>query len=320
MLRKKLENLKKITKIFLYDCKHYSFKVAIGRLYWNLPITSWERRQHKYEESVLNYLKKKYSGVISEYTNVPFYSHSDISSQQGKRIWVMWWQGEEQMPHIVKACYNSIKSAANGATVTLITEKNYRQYVDVSESLVNRANNGTIPFADFSDFIRVALLDLYGGLWIDATVLCTDIITEDFWKQNFYTLYAPNLFPCFISRGEWSSFLLYARMPESSFFHALRICLNSYYTDHDVPVDYLLIDYFARIIIDSNIHFQKELNRITVNADYYLLNPRLNENFNENDYNVIIQKSPFHKLTYKNIDFENKNSLYFKLLEIHEWK
>lgn len=37
----------------------------------------------------------------------------------------------------------------------------------------SKARRGQIGLAHLSDYVRAFLLDEYGGLWIDATVMCT---------------------------------------------------------------------------------------------------------------------------------------------------
>lgn len=45
------------------------------------------------------------------------------------RIWVLWWQGEDNMPELVKATFSSIKQATD-KEVVLVTEKNISMYID----------------------------------------------------------------------------------------------------------------------------------------------------------------------------------------------
>lgn len=310
----KVSVLRNLVNTFFYDWKHYSFGLAVGRFYRDIPVGSWKKRQHYYEVCVLHFLKNKYKSIFEEYKAKPLYEKAEQITKESKHIWVMWWQGESSMPPIVRKCFQSILVAADGVPVTLITKANYKEYVDISEDFIARVEAGKVCIANLSDCIRIELIDRYGGLWIDATVLCSTKIEESFWEQELFTLSAPGLFDAFISKGEWSSFLLYGKRG-NSLFRALKICQETYYSEFDTPVDYLLIDYFIRILIDNNSHFRKALNAVPECRDYYAINLMLNSTFEIESYREALEKCVFHKLTYKNIDLNNKKSVYSKIVE-----
>jgi hypothetical protein len=48
------------------------------------------------------------------------------------------------MPDIVKACYNSIQKHACNHPVILITEENFRNYIDMPEYIINKQKEGYI--------------------------------------------------------------------------------------------------------------------------------------------------------------------------------
>lgn len=82
---------------------------------------------------------------------------------QGNTIWVFWWQGEENMPTIVKACYNSIKKNRGLYKVILLDQKNFYNYVNIPTYILNKLESGKISITHFSDILRFNLLAKYGG-------------------------------------------------------------------------------------------------------------------------------------------------------------
>ena len=42
-------------------------------------------------------------------------------------IWVCWWQGEKQMPELVKQCYKLLKKYSGTHPVKLLTKNNYQE-------------------------------------------------------------------------------------------------------------------------------------------------------------------------------------------------
>lgn len=86
-----------------------------------------------------------------------------------KIIWMMWLQGLEKAPPIVKACYQSWVDLNPDWQITFLDETNVHDYIDV-KSVFNSGNH--IQVQAQSDIIRAHLLATYGGVWVDATCLC----------------------------------------------------------------------------------------------------------------------------------------------------
>ena len=175
-MKKKLLTLWRLIKRFRQDINEFSIGVATGRFVRDIPFISWEKRRGYYEKQIYNYLKSEYESVI-QYC-VEKYNEKDAKTCEKTYIWVMWWQGESAMPPIVKACYSSIKRAAKDYEVVLITEENWKQYVEIPQYIIDKVDCKKITLTHFSDIVRVALLKRWGGLWIDATVYADIIPTS----------------------------------------------------------------------------------------------------------------------------------------------
>ena len=96
------------------------------------------------QQYILHHLIAKSGGkeIISKYKNQTCDSCENIDATSP--IWVCWWQGKENMPDIVKACYNSIQKHACNHPVILITEENFRNYIDMPEYIINKQKEGYI--------------------------------------------------------------------------------------------------------------------------------------------------------------------------------
>ena len=84
-----------------------------------------------------------------------------------KRIWMLWFQGAEGMPWLVRRCYESWIECNPSWEIMLLSEANLNQYVDLDYS-----NLSYLGKAALADLIRLELLAKYGGVWVDATCLC----------------------------------------------------------------------------------------------------------------------------------------------------
>lgn len=80
-------------------------------------------------EAVLKIVKRSISETIESYSH----SCSDIEEKISADcpIWVMWWQGEENMPPIVKRCVASIRANSGQHPVNVLSRDNYSDYIQL---------------------------------------------------------------------------------------------------------------------------------------------------------------------------------------------
>ncbi len=291
----KITNLKNLLSNFIKDVKAFSFGVAIGRFRKDFPCGKWEKRRVFYENRVYNYLKKRFAPLI-----VKLAEEHNVSSEKTvdkKIIWVMWWQGVDSMPEVVRICYNRLLKVAQGCEVNLITQDNYAEYVDLPQHILKKLSEKKITLTHFSDIVRVNLLNRYGGAWIDATVY-VEYLPEAMFDNKFYTLHAPGLFPEFINRGEWMTFV-FAGTEHNILYYILCGLFESYWDNTDVAIDYLFFDYFIRIITDVIPEIYSMVLSVKENREFYNLNVNINNTFDKNYFCELMCISPLQKLTYK---------------------
>lgn len=108
-------------------------------------------------------------------------------TQVDEPIWLFWNTGLDKAPEIVRTCYQSVKKYA-GRQVVLLTEKNVQNYINMPDYLNEKLKSGVLPLAIYTDLMRVALLEHYGGTWMDATILLTDEIPQEILNSDFLCL------------------------------------------------------------------------------------------------------------------------------------
>lgn len=291
----RVSSIKLLGKRFVRDKKEFSFAVAFGRLLRDTPLIPWNIRRKIYEKSIIRYLEDHYlKYIINECNKI---TDVDVSKCDVKTVWTMWWQGIENMPPIVLACYNHLKKQCQDMRVVLITENNWNEYITIPEIIIEKFQSGLLSITHFSDIIRVNLLKKWGGYWVDATMYIADLPNE-INEFDFFTLHAPNLFPNFISRGEWSPFFLGGNR-NMCLMKNLCLLFYEYWKEHTELIDYLLIDYFIKIIKNHNTEISSQIEKCPLNYNYYDLNISINEEFDKVKFNDMITKSPVQKLTYK---------------------
>jgi hypothetical protein len=85
-----------------------------------------------------------------------------------KIIYILWFQGFDNAPYVVKQCVKSWKRNNPDWTIILLDDTNLNLYIDLEK--ISYSKN--IKYCHLSDIIRMLLLEKYGGLWVDATSFC----------------------------------------------------------------------------------------------------------------------------------------------------
>lgn len=274
------------------------FEVLISLLYFN-PLFKNElvykiiQKKHEY---VINYLKSRYKNVIDKYAVIPQTYHANTTEE--RYIWIMWWQGEENAPELVKMCINSIKENANGAKVIIITEKNYREYVDIPDYIIEKHKKGIISFAQLSDIMRVFLIAKNGGLWLDSTIYVSRPIPASYFEKSLFSLHTTYKKTPFVQNDRIHCFVL-GGLKQSYIFQYIREFLSTYWKENDVIIDYYLLDY-SIMLAYWNISWVKDLidNLEYTSEGLYDLVGILNKPYDKDKLDNILQNNVFSKLVW----------------------
>lgn len=242
------------------------------------------------------YLRKRYKEVVKEY--VKEYNNGENNPEAP--IWMIWWQGENNMPPIVKKCFNSIKTNANGRKVVLIDNENLSRYVKIPDWIEEKVNKGIISRTHFSDMIRMKLLAEYGGLWLDATIFTGKTIPEEYFNQTIYTICNPGHDEENISDWRWTVSVIGGNK-HNTLFESTYQLLCLYWKDHDILIDYFIFDHFINLLYEASLDIHRIIDEIEPNnLDYYALAVVLEMEENSKMYQEIVDgDTVFFKLTWK---------------------
>ena len=80
-------------------------------------------------------LKRKYRKILIN--DKPIINDERIIEESDK-IWICWFQGIENAPELVKACYNSVLKNYKDKEIIVLTEENYKKYVDMPEHIIKK--------------------------------------------------------------------------------------------------------------------------------------------------------------------------------------
>jgi hypothetical protein len=109
-----------------------------------------------------------------------------------KVIWLLWLQGIDEAPEIVRLCLDSWRRLNPDWEVRALDRKGLDGLIDLSA--IPAANLERASPQALSDIARVRLLAAHGGVWTDASVFCTRPLDAWIWSElggGFFAFAAP---------------------------------------------------------------------------------------------------------------------------------
>lgn len=258
-----------------------------------------KKDKSKYIANIESFFVKEMSNIIGECRK------TGSGERINKTLWVCWWQGEEQMPQLIKICYNNLKrNVGTEYNLQLITYENYRNYVSIPDIIIDKLNNNIIPITQFSDILRNGLLYQNGGTWIDASIFCTENFTQelmnkfDFWSIKLNYIDRSN-YGQLISECKWSSFLMSgAKGNVINGFVFKTMC--SYFTKYDICLDYFMQNILIRVAYHNIKKVKEIIDRIEPsNPCLYKLYQYMDSAFDVQLWKEMKINTYFFKLTQK---------------------
>ncbi|PWF99785.1 capsular polysaccharide synthesis protein [Levilactobacillus bambusae] len=257
-------------------------------------------------------LQKKYGSVENYERKERLNDTKQLCEHQV--IWSCWLQGMEKAPNLVKMCHSRLHQLLDDQfDVITLTNDNYKEYVNLPNYIIEKYERGIISAAHFSDILRIEVLSVYGGIWVDATVYLSDtqFIQQHKQDQLFFYQVLP---PARSAKVLWMSSWFIIANKNSSIINKTRSMLYKYWKSNDFLIDYFLFHYCFIIACEFN---SDEYNSVVKydNADPHLLQFELGTTYNEQRISNIFRQSDVHKLTYKNINNENEETVLAHLLK-----
>lgn len=277
-----------------------------------IPQTIWKRlrlkriiRVHKRVAGICDTLIGKCFSQESQFHAFPL---KQLDSEN--IIWQYWAQGFENVPPVVADCLSSVDRYKGSYQVIRLTDDSYSEYIQFPESILPK-----IPLmskAHFSDILRVALLEAYGGIWMDATIMLTGVIPAEYLQMDFFVFqrdpdepnkdYWENAYAYYYGWAKGfrvnmlSSFMIAKKgHPVISY---LSDALLLWWQENDYLPDY----FFLQILYDVLVTGRLKKFRCPIVSDclpHYLQQSINDSNFSLMNRSSIINSIHIHKLTYK---------------------
>ena len=296
--------------------KHFSRRYAMYRIIDELGgRAGFKHISHAFHEKkdqyIISYLENTLASVIEQYKE----ENCPGDPQENAPVWVCWWTGLDSAPELVKQCVKSTRTRAGHHTVILLTEENVSKYLDIPSYMIEKHRSGKMLTAHLCDYLRVALLEKYGGLWLDATIFCAQDIPEEYFAAPFFTCKSVWRESAYLSHYQWTTFCIGGRKG-NTIFRFLKDSFEKYWFENDTAIDYLFFDHLI-FIGQKHIPAIKEyMDAVTENTPHRDdLQAAMNAALSAEEYwNVIQDDTPIYKLswreTYSEVTIDGKQSVY----------
>jgi len=225
-------------------------------------------------------------------------------------IWQYWAQGFDNLPEVVKECLASVERYAGNCQIIRLSDENIQEYLDIPDYVLRKKS--LYGYTHFSDLLRLMLLNAYGGIWIDATVLLSGPIPAEYLDRDFFAFrrdsdeprkdYWKNTYAYYFSWAKGfrvrmlNSFII--AKPHSEIVSALCGCMLKWWRENDSLPDYFFFQILFDVLIEGRL---KGLNFPVISdcPPHYLQQFRNDPAFFIKSEEEIFKLSPIHKLTYK---------------------
>lgn len=261
-------------------------------------LTLYNRMIHKFRKQISPNIEQVKANVEKRFAT--------STVKQSDTIWVLWFQGIENAPEVVKKCYESLLKYCPQKNIVLLSEENLNNYISLPKYVEDKYQRGIISRTHYSDIVRTNLLTTYGGTWIDSTVLLTAQPDSFYFDSDLFLF--QTLSPG--SSGQaipFSNWFITAQKPNRILLMTEEL-LYQYWKNNNRLMDYFIYHYFLKI---ASEYYPDEYSLIppVSNETPQLLLNRLETPYSEPQWEFIKSQSPIHKVTYKNTSL-NKGTYY----------
>ena len=258
-------------------------------------------------------LRKQYSPLLEQLSEK--YNDMSLEHRRNDTIYSSWMQGYGKAPLLVKMCLTSQRKYIKNKKFVLITSENQQDYITLPDYIEEKCRKGIIPYAVYTDLVRLELLIKYGGTWIDSTVLCIDgnypkeMLNSDlflFWFKEEKNEKYKGFSSWFMSACSNNKMLLMA-----------RDLLYQYWRDYDCLIDYFVFHKFLWMLKDA---FPEEFAAMPQYCSYDALQIGyvLEKECDDRQMDEFLKNSSFHKLDYrksKEYTDDGKRTYYKRIID-----
>lgn len=254
---------------FIYNGTHFGWNFA-----YKFRIN--KRNKEKRNELIQHALSKFFHSEIQTFKASDYMS--DMEPVKKGYVWFFWWQAskKEDLPPVVQLCYENLIHNMAPLEVVFLNQDNVADFVDIPDFILDKLNRKEFSLTHFSDILRFSLLNRYGGIWCDATVLITEpiekhmevlqyrLFTQCFYKNKNEVLIADDA-RINVAFGRWTGFFQATNVIHHPLYALGEKLFYYYWSKNTQLLDYFLIDHIISLIYDNILEVKKDIDAIPIN-------------------------------------------------------
>ena len=230
-----------------------------------------------------------------------------------KIIWQFWGQGWdfEKLPDVVKISYKSVEKYKKDYEIIHFDMNNINDYLEIPAYILKKVENKKMGFAHFTDIIRLALLYNYGGVWIDATILLTDYLPQEYFEMDYFMFQRDNNLE---NKKDWEDYddfyfswnnemkvrvlnsIIFAKK-NNEIIKTLLDMLLIFWEHNDLVPNYFFFQVLYTELIE-NYYKKKQCKIVSDTLTHELIRVWFDK-FSQEKLDEITKRNNVHKLTYK---------------------
>ena len=240
-------------------------------------------RFHKRNEmfALEKQLISKYSYAIKQ-NNDNFVRKPELEN----KIWMLWLQGEENAPDMVKASINSVKVHSGGRDVIVLNEDNINKYVDIPDYVWKAYKEKRMNVSHFADIVRFYLMYNYGGTWVDASIILDGELPNDIQNSDvfmFKPLQTDKRRKKYYVTEDW---FIHANPNNNLIKYTLNMLLE--YWKHEQRQHTYFLTYAAvACVVNNNVQCKKLYEEMPDYKNNFSFVPYIRKTFDDVEYNNI---------------------------------
>ena len=284
----------------------YQFLKLFRKRYALKEVTNQNTMQRVEQDAAYKRLETEFGDLILSGAK------AEGESVKSDKVWICWLQGEENAPDLVKACINSVRRNLPDREIIILSEQTIPEYIQLPEHIIKKWENKSIGPAHYCDVLRIALLCKYGGMWIDATVLCTSTdVPKAITESPLFVFQAMDLARRDVDSVVASNWFL-ACWSNHPIMLLTRDLLYEYWRRYDRVIDYFIFHAFFAL---ATRRYPEEWQKVPVfnNHSPHVLQYELRNQYDEERWNDIMKMSVFHKLNH-HLDLSNMGDSFYKYI------
>lgn len=237
------------------------------------------------------------------------YDYVNLESVENPPVFVMWFQGEDQMPFVIQKCLESLRKNIPNRKIIIITRDNIKEYTDLPDYILEKVDDGSITKTFFSDIARAALLYKNGGTWADAAIYLTKKIPDSYFNKSYYcpagifSEHKKDFRYLFNGTKGWNVSFQGTNQKGFPLYDFLFHFYCKYFSEYPTHIDYFMNDYMMSLFCKHNKQFKDLLNEQPANNQRefdlaLMMNKKLN-NKTKKQLGKLLESNFIHKLTYR---------------------